>query len=136
MKKIDITCIIDDDPIFIFGTKKIMEVAKFCNSFLIYNNGQIAITALQKIMEAGVGIPDVILLDLNMPVMDGWEFLEEFIKIPNQKQIQLFIVTSSIYPEDIERAKQYQQVSNYIVKPISRESLGIIMETIVENKQQ
>jgi ABC-type methionine transport system permease subunit len=54
-----------------FRTKKIMEIVKFCNSFLVCNNAQIVISVLKEIIKLGISIPYVILLDLNMPVMDG-----------------------------------------------------------------
>jgi CheY-like chemotaxis protein len=128
MKKIDIACIIDDDPIFVFGTKKIMKLANFCNSFMVFHNGEEAIQKLRPILESnGDSLPDVILLDLNMPVMDGWEFLDEFIKIPSPKEITIYIVTSSIDPHDIERAKDYDKISNYLIKPISSEKLHQIV---------
>lgn len=128
MKKIDIACIIDDDPIFVFGTTKIMKLANFCNSFMVFQNGEEAINNLRPIIEANdTSLPDVILLDLNMPVMDGWEFLDEFVKIPCEKEITIYIVTSSIDPQDMEKAKDYDKISNYLVKPITADKLQEIL---------
>lgn len=128
MKKIDIACIIDDDPIFVFGTKKIMELADFCNNFMVFHDGEEALNHLQPIIEMGKeSIPDVILLDLNMPIMDGWEFLDEFTKISCKKQIVIYIVTSSVDPADVERAKTYDKITNYLVKPISSKKLQEIL---------
>ncbi|SDS30350.1 response regulator [Christiangramia echinicola] len=128
MNKVDIACIIDDDPIFVFGTKKIMKLANFCNSFLVFHNGEEALNHLKPIIESNNdSLPDVILLDLNMPVMDGWEFLDEFIKIPCEKEITIYIVTSSIDPMDFDRAKDYDNISNYLIKPISSQKLQEIM---------
>ncbi|MEO6550220.1 MAG: response regulator [Ferruginibacter sp.] len=123
MKKIDIACIIDDDPIYTYLTQEILELADFCNSFLVYHNGKEALDKLQAVILSGENIPEVILLDLNMPVMDGWEFLDEFIKVPAPQKICIYIVTSSINPEDINKAKQYETVSDYVVKPITVEFL-------------
>lgn len=123
MKKIEIACIIDDDPIYIFCTKRIMVLADFCESFLIFHNGKEALDRLTSIILAKENLPEIILLDLNMPVMDGWEFLEEFTQIPSSKTITIYIITSSINPEDVERAKQYESISNYIVKPVTIETL-------------
>ena len=128
MNKVDIACIIDDDPIFVFGTKKIMKLANFCNSFLVFHNGEEALNHLKPIIESNNdSLPDVILLDLNMPVMDGWEFLDEFIKIPCEKEITIYIVTSSIDPIDMDRAKDYDNISNYLIKPITSQKLQEIM---------
>ena len=123
MKKIDLACIIDDDPIFVFGAKKIMQFADFCNSFMVYHNGEEAINGLKSVILAGKKLPDIILLDLNMPIMDGWQFLDEFTQIPTENEITIYIVSSSIDPEDIHKAKSYNRVSNYLVKPISIEDL-------------
>ena len=87
MKKIDLACIIDDDPIFVFGIKKMMELSEFCNGFIVYKNGHEALNNLKAIVSSGGKIPDVILLDLNMPILDGWQFLEEFTKVPCPKKI-------------------------------------------------
>ncbi|WP_373057441.1 response regulator [Zunongwangia sp. H14] len=127
MRKIDIACIIDDDPIFVFGAKKIMKFGNFCNSFMVFHNGEEALNNLRPIILSNSRVPDIILLDLNMPVMDGWQFLDEFIKIPSQKEILIYIVTSSIDPEDVERAKSYGHINNYLVKPISIEELQKIL---------
>ena len=131
MKKIDVACIIDDDPIYIFGVKKLIEIANFCESFLIFRNGEEAIINLNKIIQSGEKIPEVILLDLNMPIMDGWQFLDEFVKIETPKLITVYIVSSSIDPRDKDRAKQYENVSNFIVKPITIQSLKRISDEIV-----
>ncbi len=126
--KIDIACIIDDDPVFVFGTKKIMELANFSSSIMVFHNGHEALQNLKPIIEKGENIPEVILLDLNMPIMDGWEFLDEFIEIPTSKQITIYIVTSSVDPADSKRAEKYDNVSNYLVKPIRSEDLKSILE--------
>lgn len=128
MKKIALTCIIDDDPIFIFGTQRMMKIGNLCESFMIFNNGKIAIDNLKKIIRSGEPLPDLILLDLNMPIMDGWEFLDEFIQIPCDKKITIYILTSSIDNEDLKKAKTYTNVSNYILKPITIDGLKLIFE--------
>ncbi|SFZ93749.1 Response regulator receiver domain-containing protein [Flaviramulus basaltis] len=133
MKKIDIACIIDDDPIFVFGIKKMMQFANFCESFMIFKNGEEALNNLKAIIDSGKNIPDVILLDINMPVMDGWQFLDEFIKIESHKLITVYIVSSSIDPRDKDRVKNYENVSNFIVKPISIESLKNISKELLNN---
>lgn len=128
MKKIEIACIIDDDPVYTFLAQEIFELADFCNGFLIYHNGKVALDKLKANILSGENIPEVILLDLNMPVMDGWEFLDEFIKVPAPKKIYIYIVTSSIDPGDINKAKEYEAVENYIIKPITIEILKDLLD--------
>jgi len=128
MNKVDIACIIDDDPIFVFGTTKMMKLANFCNSFMVFQNGEEAINHLKPIIESNdTSLPDVILLDLNMPIMDGWQFLDEFTSIPTQKEVTIYIVTSSIDPYDMEKAKNYDSITNYLIKPITSERLQEIL---------
>lgn len=132
MGKIDSCCIIDDDPIFIYGTKRIMKEMDFCEEFVIYNNGQEALDGIVKITKSGEKLPAIILLDLNMPIMNGWEFLDEFIKMPtnNTKPTSIYIISSSVDPRDLEKVKSYEKVSNYILKPITPKDLETILQTI------
>ena len=130
MKKIKLACIVDDDPIFVFGIKKMMKLTEFCENFLVFKNGQEALESLLAIIDKEKEIPQLILLDLNMPVMDGWEFLEEFTKVNPPKEITIYILTSSIDPRDVKRAKKFSRVSNYVVKPITIEQLEEIKKSL------
>ena len=130
MKKIKLTYLIDDDEIYIFTTKKLINKIDFCEEVAVFQNGKEAIDAIKFTLRNKNELPDVILLDLNMPIMDGWQFLDEFIRIKSEKLIKIYIVSSSVDPSDIERANTYNMVSNYIVKPISREKLHEITEEV------
>ena len=133
MKKIKLACLVDDDPIVVFGLKKMMKLVKFCENFLVYSNGQEALNALSAIFKSGGEIPNLILLDLNMPVMDGWEFLEEFTKFNPPSKITIYILTSSIDPRDQQRAMRFNNVSNYVVKPVTLEQLESIRDSIADD---
>ncbi|TPN84475.1 response regulator [Aquimarina algicola] len=130
MRKINLTCIVDDDAIFIFGVKKVMELNNMCDDFLIYRNGQEALESLLMIISKNKTLPEVILLDLNMPILDGWQFLDEFIKVNVSSTITIYIVSSSVDPADVLRAKSYEIVNNYIVKPITKKKLVSILENL------
>lgn len=125
LNKFETTCIIDDDPIFIYGTKRLMKEVDFCDTVLVYNNGQQALEGLAHISSEGKKLPKVIFLDLNMPIMNGWEFLEDFVKIPNNdhQDIIIYIISSSVDPRDLERVQHYEMVNNYILKPITPSDL-------------
>lgn len=130
MKTIDLACIIDDDPIYLFGIKKMMEVGHLCKGFMIYNNGLEALNALKPMLGNDENFPEIILLDLNMPIMDGWQFLDEIIKIPTTKKVLIYIVSSSIDPLDLKKAKQYSIVNNYLVKPVTLADLTKVVHGI------
>ncbi len=132
MKKIDLICIVDDDPFHIYSTKKILEVGKFCHSILIFKNGKEAFDTLSAIFTSSVGtLPDLILLDINMPVWDGWDFLDSFMEIPIQKNITIFMVSSSDNPADFQRAATYENVNGFIVKPITEAKLREELEGVI-----
>ncbi len=128
MKKFDIACIIEDNLGNIFWLETIMEDVNFCDHLIIFHNGKEALDQLKALIESGGRLPEIIFLDLNMPVMDGWEFLDEFTLIPTKKQILIYIVTSSIDPADIERTKEYEKISGYIVKPVTMDNLREILQ--------
>ncbi len=121
-QKVELACIIDDDKIYVNLVRKIIEIKKLSENLLIFKNGKEALDHFKLIMENMTEdkLPDIIFLDLNMPVMDGWEFLSEFIKIKNNfdKKITLYVVSSSIDPRDLERAKSFNMVTDYLIKPI------------------
>lgn len=124
---VELACIIDDDGIYINLVKKIIETKKLCKNLLIFNDGKQSIDYFETLLQnlSVNNIPEIIFLDLNMPVMDGWEFLERFTKIKNRlgKKITLYVVSSSINPTDIDRAKSLEHVTDYLIKPIKIKEL-------------
>ena len=122
-------CIVDDDEFFVFQTKKLMKAHIFCENVLVFSDGQDAIDGLVGLLIENISLPDVILLDLNMPRKNGWEFLEEFIKIPfsQREHCTVHISSSFISQKKIEKAKTYDVVKNYLVKPFTEKSLQQII---------
>ncbi len=122
-QNIESVCIIDDDTIYINLVSKIIELRRLSETVIVFNNGKEAMDFFQESIENNEKpkVPQVIFLDLNMPIMDGWQFLSEFSKIKNRisKKIDLYVVSSSIDSRDIERAKSIDVVSDYIAKPIN-----------------
>jgi len=130
---IELTCIIDDDDMYVSLITKVIDFRKLSRNLLIFKNGREAldyfVLALKKVEEKD--IPQIILLDLNMPVMDGWQFLTELSKhdFPALKNLTLYIVSSSIDPADLERSKAFELVSDFLVKPIRLEDLEEVFKT-------
>ncbi|WP_290699989.1 response regulator [Lacinutrix sp.] len=120
---VELACIIDDDTVYVNLVKKIIETKKLCENLLVFSDGKQSIDYFEALLENldAENIPEIIFLDLNMPVMDGWEFLERFTKIKNKfgKVITLYVVSSSINPIDVTRAKSLSSVKDYLIKPIN-----------------
>ncbi len=128
--KIGLACIIDDDSMYVNLVKRIVEAKNLCKNLMVFKNGKDALNYFEAILTNldKKSIPEIIFLDLNMPIMDGWEFLENFTNIKNKlgKIITLYIVSSSINPVDIERAKNINSVKDYLIKPVTIEDLEAI----------
>ncbi len=117
--------LVDDDKILVYLTIRTIKSATTETTFKDFGNGLEAIDYLKSVADKTDLLPDIILLDLSMPVMDGWEFLEEYTKLePSiQKKNKLYIFSSSISPHDIERAKNINLVSDFIIKPLKKDRI-------------
>ena len=128
-KKSKVVYIIDDDQVFIFGLKKMITIRNLCENIFVFGNGLEAIEFMKLNLNSPRNLPDVILLDINMPIMDGWQFLEEYtsIKAGLSKKCTIYLVTSSVHIPDMERAKNLEDIKNYLVKPITLDDLEAVL---------
>lgn len=120
--------VIDDDDINIFIIKKIVEKTGYEAQMVAKTNGQLAIDYLKDLIASQQVFPDLILIDINMPVLNGWEFLEAYDKLGLEKQVDMYMLSSSVYENDIEKAKTYKTVKGFISKPLSIERLIELFE--------
>ena len=130
IKKIPLMGIIDDDTIYQFILTSIINKNKLAESILSFLDGEEAIQYLRDNKTNNEKIPDILFLDVNMPIMDGWMFIEEYARIKTDitKKILVFMLSSSANPIDIERAGKISEVSNYIIKPLNLEEVKMIFE--------
>ncbi|SKB66780.1 response regulator [Maribacter arcticus] len=131
------TCIVDDDLIYRFTMVKTLESIKLPMDIMVFSDGEKAINFMLDNLDNEPEYPDVIFLDIDMPVMDGFQFMEEFIKIKPRigKSITIYMVSSSIDPVDIERANNISAISDYIIKPIGLVRLKEIMENLLDERK-
>jgi CheY-like chemotaxis protein len=122
--------VVDDDAIYQVIINKIIKRSEMFSSSSSFKNGKEAVSALHKIIEKTELIPDIILLDINMPVMDGWEFMEEIKTIKSQinKKVIIYIVSSSIATEDKNKSKEFNDVFAFISKPVNVKDIMMIAE--------
>ncbi|MEO9967826.1 MAG: response regulator [Reichenbachiella sp.] len=115
MKKLDCILLVDDDDDCNYFHKKLLKEMECANHVEVATDGQEALDFLLSIKNNKHPQPQIIFLDINMPVMDGWEFLEEYEKLkPNQKaQVVLVMLTTSLNPDDHERAKKFSVLSDF-----------------------
>ncbi|PJZ71199.1 hypothetical protein CH373_01415 [Leptospira perolatii] len=113
--------LVDDDSIFVALTRRTMEKAGVAGNLRVFGDGEGAITYLKSVIADLNLIPDVIFLDINMPYMDGWQFLDEYSRFAGElsKQPIIYMVSSSVDEADIRKAKEIPFVKGYLVKPLS-----------------
>lgn len=118
--------IIDDDPISIIILKKNLELITISQEIATFSNGKDAFNHLEK--DYLKDEKYVIFLDLNMPEMNGWEFLNKVEHLILPQNTTIYLLTSSINKADMEKAKQFTLIEKYLSKPISKEVLIEIKE--------
>lgn len=134
-KTIQTVWIIDDDEIYKYGFRKYISIKKICRNVFEFNNGREAINYLKDPLN-NTQLPDIIFLDIDMPILDGWGFVNEFSELKSQidKPITLLMVTSSLNYNDIVRARSYPEVTDYIVKPINMREFSAAFNFGLEKK--
>jgi len=120
-------CIIDDDPIYHMLAKRLLSLNQYSDVIFEYRDGNEAYLALKQMHNQGEKMPDVIFLDINMPIWDGWDFLDEIIKLELHHLFEIYMVSSSSNPYDKEKAESYPMIKGFLNKPLKIEALKLIL---------
>ena len=117
--------LIDDDDIFNLLNSKVIENSGMSAETLVFTGGQAALDHLSAHLDQPGALPDIIFVDIRMPGMDGFEFLEAFHQLQrdNLHLIRIFMLTSSLDERDQEKATRYAQVLGFYSKPLTQETL-------------
>lgn len=122
---------VDDDAITLMLCKKVIERVSFAHEILTAKNGEEAIfyfdeLAPQLQQDQTVSYPKLTFLDLNMPIMNGWEFLDNYLQNGYHElfsEAKFIVLSSTIDPNDVEKTKSYPMVIDFLSKPITKEML-------------
>ncbi len=133
LKHFDRVVLVDDDFVFRTCFEILLLSEGFAKEVLHFENGRQAMDVLKDWDPKDPDYPGVLFLDINMPVMDGWQFLEEFDSIPREErpELPIFVLSSSIDPRDLNRSREFEDVAGYIAKPLTRENLVYISQQFV-----
>lgn len=128
---LDLILCVDDDPVTLMLCKMVIARSEFATEIVTAQNGEEALNYFDDLRLNNLGVaitkyPKLVFLDLNMPVMGGWEFLDCFLKAEYRAvfgECKVIVLSSTIDPDDIKKAKTYPMVLNFLSKPISKEML-------------
>jgi CheY-like chemotaxis protein len=122
--------LVDDNEIDNLINQKMIESANICNRIFVHTGAKSAIEFLrnmEKLAEDKLEnfLPDYIFLDIDMPLMDGFQFLDEYDKLKDSTKnyCKVVMLTSSLNPMDMKKAKESKYIVNYLNKPLTQENL-------------
>lgn len=132
MPKLKTICIINDDDIFTFILKKSINKLSVCENILTYSNGELAIQGLTQQIASGLSLPEIILLDINMPIMNGWDFLNEFAAINTGNKADIYLISAHISSNDSIKAKNHPEITGILEDPADSDTIMRITANYVQ----
>lgn len=135
-KLVEKTVLIDDSDIDLFIQRRFLEVSGFASELLTYKSATEALSWLKDLR--GESPPDLIFLDLNMPEMDGFGFLQAFSELPEdlKTSIHIVVLTSSNSGQDKKRALESPHVIHFITKPLRQSEIEALRELLKKNEKR
>ena len=130
-KAINLVMLVDDNDTDNFISKRIIEITKFANEVEVKNSGKKALDYLRENQDDESRLPDLIFLDINMPIVDGFVFLYEFEKfnVMIKNKCKVIILSSSDNKRDIDKIVNNDHVIKFITKPLTETALSEIKIT-------
>jgi len=124
--------LVDDDRIYQFTTERLLKKLISDIDFIWFKDGEEALAYIGLHRDHAELLPDILIVDINMPYMDGWQFLDAFKELKSRvaKAINIFMVSSSNDDRDMRRARSIAEVQDYVEKPITREKLLLILSAM------
>lgn len=131
---IQLFCFVEDDAITSLLLRKLLDKTGLVESVISFQNGEDAYKHLKILHDEGEFLPEILFLDINMPVWSGWDFLEEYLKLSGSEKTTVFIHTSSVSRDDYQKAEEYGLTQRYLLKPVGLDQLSRILEEYLEKK--
>ncbi len=130
-------CIIDDDDISRYSLSRNLNKLSSSTEMLVFSDGEEAIDYMENNIGNHNKLPDIIFLDINMPIMDGFQFMEEYEKLKPLfiKKVNIYMMSSSVNVEDIQRVKTVSEISEYLIKPVETDKLHFLLQSLEEEKK-
>lgn len=124
--------VVDDDDIYQFTIGATLKNIPAVRSTRTFSDGAEALEYIVMHQNNDDELPDIIFLDINMPVLDGFQFMEEFIELRPKlnKSIKVYMVSSSMDPKDIKKADRIEEISDYLIKPLDSKHIREILSEI------
>jgi CheY-like chemotaxis protein len=130
--KVQQIALIDDDMITNIINERNLMALGYDFKIEKFNSGRSALDFIKEKLKSNELLPNIIFLDINMPMMNGWEFMKEYqaLKLSLSSNIRLFMLTSSSAEQDLQKVKEFPEIEEYLIKPLSDEAIGRIFELV------
>lgn len=131
MNRVKNVLLVDDNDADNYVHKRVIEESGCSARIVVKENGKLAIEYIENELDGSDESPWIVFLDLNMPVMDGWQFLDRFAALPNpaRSEIRVVILSASGNPDDKNRADRMPEVSSFVPKPLTANELVAILKS-------
>ncbi|VXB95796.1 response regulator [Maribacter litoralis] len=126
--------LVDDDELYLYLMEKTIHQLSKELVVSTFTDGEQAVEYIAECTKQNLDLPEVIFLDINMPFLDGWGFLNEFKKLKPKiiNNINIYMVSSSMRDSDIKRASNFEELTGYVVKPVNKIQLSEIFKKIYQ----